>query len=503
MTSPMRTISLPSGDKIPVLGQGTWGLGESRARRSSEIAALRRGLDIGMNLIDTAEMYANGDAEILVGEAIAGRREEVFLVTKVWPYHATREGTVQACQGSLRRLNTDWIDLYLLHWRGPVPLAETLEAFRDLRNAGLIRNWGVSNFDVSDLDDLMSLPGSLHVATDQVLYNFSRRAPEFDLFPACRELGIPIMAYSPVEQGRILGNPVLRDIATRLGASPAGVCARRDRPARSRSRTRPVFDTPPPFPVWELRSGVQRHRLPAGPGQLRLHRHHGLEHGRGPSGRVPVVMEAKARGARVIHVDPRFTRTSALADQHVTVRAGTDIAFLGGVINRILANNLEFQEYVPAYTNAPFLLNEQYQDTEDLDGLFSEYDPHAAAYDRSSWSYESVVAESASGARHKEQSSPYQSGSGGPVLEGAAGELADDPSLERPRCVFQILKRHFARYTPEMVERICGVPRDLFLKVCRAWTENSGRERTAALVYSVGWTQHSVGPQYIRAGAII
>ena len=206
------------------------------------------------------------------------------------------------------------------------------------------------------------------------------------------------------------------------------------------------------------------------------------------------VMEAKARGARVIHVDPRFTRTSALADQHVTVRAGTDIAFLGGVINYILASNLEFREYVQAYTNASFLVNEQYQDTEDMDGLFSGYDPHAAAYDRSSWSYESVVAESASGARHKEQSSPYQSGSGGPVLEGAAGDLADDPSLEHPRCVFQILKRHFARYTPEMVERICGVPRDLFLKVCRAWTENSGRERTAALVYSVGWTQHSVGP---------
>src|SRR6202451_629361 len=223
MTSPMRTISLPSGDQIPVLGQGTWGLGESRARRSSEIAALRRGLDIGMNLIDTAEMYANGDAEILVGEAIAARREEVFLVTKVWPHHATREGTVQACQGSLRRLNTDSIYLYLRHWRGPVPLAETLEAFRDLRNAGLIRNWGVSNFDVSDLDDLMSLPGSLHVATEQVLYNLSRRAPEFDLFPACRELGIPVMAYSPVEQGRILGNPVLRDIASRLDASPVQV----------------------------------------------------------------------------------------------------------------------------------------------------------------------------------------------------------------------------------------------------------------------------------------
>jgi diketogulonate reductase-like aldo/keto reductase len=219
----MRTISLPSGDQMSVLGQGTWGLGESRARRGSEIDALRRGLDIGMNLIDTAEMYANGDAEALVGEAIAGRREEVFLVTKVLPHHATREGTVRACQGSLRRLNTGWIDLYLLHWRGSVPLAETLAAFRDLRNAGLIRNWGVSNFDVSDLDDVMSFPGNSDVATDQVLYNLSRRGPEFDLFPACRELGIPIMAYSPVEQGRILDRPVLRDIATRLGASPAQV----------------------------------------------------------------------------------------------------------------------------------------------------------------------------------------------------------------------------------------------------------------------------------------
>ena len=187
----------------------------------------------------------------------------------------------------------------------------------------------------------------------------------------------------------------------------------------------------------------------------------------------------------------------------MALRAGTDIAFLGGVINYILTNNLEFREYVQAYTNASFLVSEQYQDTEDLDGLFSGYDPHTASYDRSSWSYESLATEPEPGARHKEQSSPYQHGSGGPVLEGAAGELAADPSLEHPRCVFQILKRHFARYTPEMVERICGVPQDLFLDVCRAWTENSGRDRTGALVYSVGWTQHSVGAQYIRAGAII
>src|SRR6202000_2241226 len=147
-----------------------------------------------MNLIDTAEMYANGDAEVLVGEAIAGRREEVFLVTKVLPHPATREGPREPCQRSLRRLNTDCIDLSLLHWRGPVPLAETLEAFRDLRNAGLIRNWGVSNFDVSDLDDLKSVPGSVPVAPDKVLYNLSRRGPEFGLFPACHELGVPIMA---------------------------------------------------------------------------------------------------------------------------------------------------------------------------------------------------------------------------------------------------------------------------------------------------------------------
>lgn len=215
------------------------------------------------------------------------------------------------------------------------------------------------------------------------------------------------------------------------------------------------------------------------------------------------VMEAKARGARVIHIDPRFTRTSALADQHVTLRVGTDIAFLGGVINHILSNDLHFKEYVQAYTNAPFLLSERYQDTEDLDGLFSGYDPHTASYDSSSWMYEGVDAEERTGKRPKEQAAPYQHGSGGPVIAGAVGDIASDPTLQHPRCVFQVLKRHFARYTPEMVERICGVPRERFLEVCRAWTENSGRERTAALVYSVGWTQHSVGAQYIRTASII
>jgi formate dehydrogenase major subunit len=215
------------------------------------------------------------------------------------------------------------------------------------------------------------------------------------------------------------------------------------------------------------------------------------------------VMEAKARGARVIHIDPRFTRTSALADQHVTLRAGTDIAFLGGVIHYILSNDLDFREYVQAYTNAPVLLNDRFADTEDLDGLFSGYDPHTASYDPATWSYESVTAGEGAGGREKKQSAPYQHGAGGPVVDGGAGELAADPTLQHPRCVFQVLKRHYARYTPEMVERVCGVPQDLFLDVCRAWTGNSGRERTTALVYSVGWTQHSVGVQYIRAGSIV
>jgi len=223
MASPMPTITLPGGDEIPVLGQGTWHFAEIAARRDSEIAALRRGLDLGMNVIDTAEMYADGDAEKLVGEAIAGRRDQVFLVSKVLPHHATRDGTAAACRDSLRRLNTDRIDLYLLHWRGPVPLAETVEAFLGLQTAGLIRNWGVSNFGVPDIEELISLPGGPDVAANQVLYNLSRRAPEFDLFPVCGELGIPIMAYSPIEQGRILGHQVLRDIAARHDASPVQV----------------------------------------------------------------------------------------------------------------------------------------------------------------------------------------------------------------------------------------------------------------------------------------
>ena len=219
----MRTVKLPSGERIPVLGQGTWHLAEVPARRDEEILALRRGLDLGMTVIDTAEMYADGEAEKLVREAIAGRRDEVFLVSKVLPHHATARGTVAACEGSLRRLGTDRIDLYLLHWRGQVPLADTIETFGGLQEAGLIRYWGVSNFDLPDMKELTALPGGPEVATDQVLYNLSRRGPELNLFPLLRQLRVPIMAYSPIEQGRILGHPVLREIAELHHATPAQI----------------------------------------------------------------------------------------------------------------------------------------------------------------------------------------------------------------------------------------------------------------------------------------
>jgi diketogulonate reductase-like aldo/keto reductase len=219
----MRTTKLPSGEAIPVLGQGTWHMAEHPRRRAEEIAALRCGLDLGMTLIDTAEMYADGAAEQLVGEAIAGRRDEVFLVGKVLPHNATRRGTIAACERSLRRLGTDRLDLYLLHWRGQAPLAETLDAFVALTRTGKIRHWGVSNFDVADMEELDDTPGGGAVATDQVLYNLTRRGIEYDLLPWCRKHGIPIMAYSPVEQGRLLNHPQLQDIADRHRATPAQV----------------------------------------------------------------------------------------------------------------------------------------------------------------------------------------------------------------------------------------------------------------------------------------
>jgi diketogulonate reductase-like aldo/keto reductase len=219
----LRRIPLPAGETIPVLGQGTWGYAEDPRRRANEIATLRTGIDLGMTLIDTAEMYADGAAEQLVGEAIADRRDEVFLVSKVLPHHATRSGTLAACERSLRRLGTDQLDLYLLHWRGSVPLQETLDAFAALVSAGRIRYCGVSNFDVPDMIELTSLPGGASVQTDQVLYNLTHRGVEYDLLPWCEERGIPIMAYSPFERGRMLDDPTLSGIAARLGATPAQV----------------------------------------------------------------------------------------------------------------------------------------------------------------------------------------------------------------------------------------------------------------------------------------
>lgn len=219
----MRTVSLPSGEAVPVLGQGTWHFAEVRSRRADEIDALRHGLDLGMTLIDTAEMYADGAAEELVAAAIAGRRDEVFLVSKVLPEHATRHGTIAACRRSLSRLATDHLDLYLLHWRGRVPLAETLEGFAALQRAGMVRHWGVSNLDTDDMEELVGLPNGETVATDQVLYNLARRGIEYDLMPWCRSRAIPIMAYSPIEQGRLLALRALRDVAVRHGAKPAQV----------------------------------------------------------------------------------------------------------------------------------------------------------------------------------------------------------------------------------------------------------------------------------------
>ena len=220
--TPMPTTLL-ADEVVPVLGQGTWQMAERRARRADELRALQQGLDLGMTLIDTAEMYASGGAETLVGEAIAGRRDEVFLVSKVLPGNAAREATVRACERSLERLRTDRLDLYLLHWRGTVPLAETLQAFQALQAAGKIRHWGVSNFDAADMAELEALAGGAAVATDQVLYNLTRRGIEYELLPRCRQRGIAVMAYSPIEQGRMLGHATLRKVAARHDASAAQV----------------------------------------------------------------------------------------------------------------------------------------------------------------------------------------------------------------------------------------------------------------------------------------
>ena len=217
----MKQVRLPSGERVPALGQGTWYMGEDRSARKTEVAALQLGLDLGLTLIDTAEMYAEGGAEEVVGEALAGRREQAFLVSKVYPHNASKYGVAAACERSLKRLKTDRIDLYLLHWRGQHPLAETVAGFEALQRVGKIRHWGVSNLDLDDMRELVAVPGGGACAANQLLYNLSRRGIEWDLLPWQRERGMPVMAYSPIEQARLLRQPGLEDFAQRHGMTPA------------------------------------------------------------------------------------------------------------------------------------------------------------------------------------------------------------------------------------------------------------------------------------------
>lgn len=222
MTLP--TVPLPSGTSVPALGQGTWRMGEDRRRHADEVAALRRGIELGMTLIDTAEMYGDGGAELVVAEAIRGRRGEVQLVSKVLPYNGSRSGTIAACEQSLRRLGTDHIELYLLHWRGRHPLAETVEAFETLKRSGAIGAWGVSNFDVDDMEELFAVPGGKACATNQVLYNLTARGIEYDLLAWSAEHTMPIMAYSPLgNDNRMLRHPELQRIAQTRGVTAAQI----------------------------------------------------------------------------------------------------------------------------------------------------------------------------------------------------------------------------------------------------------------------------------------
>jgi aldehyde reductase len=216
-------ITLPSGVGVPVLGQGTWNVGDDPKRRMQEISALRRGIELGLTLVDTAEMYGDGRSESLVGEAIAGVRDEVFLVSKVYPHNASRRAMPKSCDASLKRLGVDTIDLYLLHWPGGVPLAETVEAFESLQRAGKIRHWGVSNFDTEGMRELWNTPGGEAAQTNQVLYNLGERGIEWDLLPGVRERGVPVMAYSPFDQGRLLKRGPLATFAKQRAMTPGQV----------------------------------------------------------------------------------------------------------------------------------------------------------------------------------------------------------------------------------------------------------------------------------------
>jgi diketogulonate reductase-like aldo/keto reductase len=219
----MRRVALPSGERVPAFGQGTWLMGEDHAIRDEEIETLRLGLDLGATLIDTAEMYGEGRAEELIREALQGRRDEAFIVSKVYPHNAGRRDAITACDRSLRRLGTDRIDLYLLHWRGNVPLAETMQAFMELQDSGKIRYYGVSNFDVPDMEELWNVTGGSAVITDQILYNLVRRGAESALLPWLRERGLPIMAYSPIEQAKLTSDRKLVRFAEQHGMTPSQV----------------------------------------------------------------------------------------------------------------------------------------------------------------------------------------------------------------------------------------------------------------------------------------
>jgi len=219
----MRNVTLKSGDKVPVFGLGTWRMGERKSERAAEVAAIKLGLDLGIRLIDTAEMYGDGGAEEMLAEALAGRRDEIFLVSKVYPHNASRNGAIAACERSLERLETDRLDLYLLHWRGSVPLAETVAAFETLKRDGKIRQWGVSNFDPGDMDELAGVKGGSNCASNQVLYHLGSRGVEWRLLEQCRRDKVMVMAYSPLGQGPILRKPALGKIAEKHHVDAAAV----------------------------------------------------------------------------------------------------------------------------------------------------------------------------------------------------------------------------------------------------------------------------------------
>ena len=216
-----KLVTLPSGESVPSMGLGTWHMGERIGNPKTEVDALIRGLDLGATLIDTAEMYARGGAERVVGSAIKGRRDDVFIVSKILPHNASFDGTIRACENSLQRMEIESIDLYLLHWPGNHPLESTVSAFEQLKTDGKIKHWGVSNFDTSDMQELYGIPDGKNCQINQVLYNLSRRGIEWDLLPWCRSMGLPIMAYSPIEQGRLLENKKLKALASEIGVSAA------------------------------------------------------------------------------------------------------------------------------------------------------------------------------------------------------------------------------------------------------------------------------------------